>query len=287
MIYASEADIVPLLENLVNALQPYAKANHVSLSFSSKKSSLQVAHEPHSLLQSLSHIICQATNLVPHKSSIEVRLQSQSQDGKLVIEIENNGINLIPVSNIVMEGKYNFTGMALTNGTIYRLELDMKRWPVTGNEYDNRKGDLNQLPQFYAEIRKRLRSHFIQSEKLVAALSETRPMEATFLQKINALIKANLHDEYFDTNALCIAMAMSRTQLFRRLKPLIRQAPATYIKTMRLQRAKDMLDTTDLTISEVAFKCGFVKASHFTRVFQQQYGLPPSLFRRNRNATNE
>lgn len=121
----------------------------------------------------------------------------------------------------------------------------------------------------------------------MAALSQSRPLEASFLQKINALIKANLHDEHFDTLALCKAMAMSRTQLFRRLKPLIRQAPATYIKTMRLQKAKELLETTELTVSEVAFKCGFTTPSHFTKVFQRQYGLLPSLFQRSRRATNE
>ena len=81
---------------------------------------------------------------------------------------------------------------------------------------------------------------------------------------------------------------MSRTQLFRRLKPLIRQAPAHYIKTMRLQKAKELLETTDLTVSEVAFKTGFRTASHFTKVFLQQYDVLPSLFRRgSKPATNE
>jgi transcriptional regulator GlxA family with amidase domain len=146
----------------------------------------------------------------------------------------------------------------------------------------------NNLPVFYTEIQKRLQFHFTQAEKLVAALAENRPREAAFLQKINALIKANFKNEAFDTNALCKAMAMSRTQLFRRLKPLIRQAPAKYIKTIRLQKAKELLETTDLTVGEVSFKTGFQTLSHFTKVFQLQYGVLPSVFRRShKSATNE
>jgi transcriptional regulator GlxA family with amidase domain len=146
----------------------------------------------------------------------------------------------------------------------------------------------NELPKFYAEVRKRLRSHFTQGEMLVAALSNGHPQEAAFLQKINALIIANLKDEQFDTTALCKAMAMSRTQLFRRLKPLIRQAPAHYIKNMRLQNAKELLETTDLTVGEVTFKTGFQSQSHFTKIFLQRYGVLPSVFRKkDKLATNE
>ena len=122
---------------------------------------------------------------------------------------------------------------------------------------------------------------------LVAALYNKRPQEAIFLQKINALILANLEDEQFDSTALCKAMSMSRTQLFRRLKPLIREAPAHYIKTMRLQKAKELLETTDLTVGEVVFKTGFQSKSHFTKIFLQRYGVLPSVYRRTaKSATN-
>ena len=108
------------------------------------------------------------------------------------------------------------------------------------------------------------------------------------MQRINALINANLEDENFDSIALCKAMSLSRTQLFRRLKSLIRQAPAIYIKTIRLQKAKELLETTDLSVSEIAFKTGIQTVSHFTKIFKKQYGIPPSVFRQsNGSATNE
>jgi transcriptional regulator GlxA family with amidase domain len=72
---------------------------------------------------------------------------------------------------------------------------------------------------------------------------------------------------------------LSRTQLFRRIKSLIKQAPAHYIKTIRLQRAKELLEATDCTVSEIAFKTGFQTISHLTKVFKKQYGTAPSVFR--------
>ena len=96
-----------------------------------------------------------------------------------------------------------------------------------------------------------------------------------------------MEEDGFDTNRLSEEMHLSRAQLFRRLKPLIRQAPGSYIKTVRLEKAKELLETTDLRVGEVAFKTGFQTQSHFTRVFIQHYGVKPSLFcRYNQNATN-
>jgi transcriptional regulator GlxA family with amidase domain len=144
------------------------------------------------------------------------------------------------------------------------------------------------LPQFYKEIQKRFRSHFTQTEKLIATLEKSQPQEAAFMQKINALIKVNLENESFDTNALCKAMSLSRTQLFRRLKSLIKQAPANHIKFMRLQKAKELLETTDCTVSEIAFKTGFQAVSHFSKIFKKQYGILPSVYRNSgKPATNE
>jgi len=83
-------------------------------------------------------------------------------------------------------------------------------------------------------------------------------------------------------------MAMSRAQLLRRLKSLIGNSPGFYIKTMRLEKAKELLETTDLSVSEAAFKTGFGTPSNFSKVFSEKYGITPSQFRRiNPNATNK
>lgn len=164
MIYAFEADIVPFFRNLVQALQPYAQANQICLCFTSSEAVVNVVHEPYTLLQSVSHLILQVINLIPYQSRIEVRLHSLLQSGTLVIEIENNGINLIPVSGMFVRGTYPFCGHALPIGTVYRLTLPLYHQKAEESKYQNTTTGHDQLPQFYAEMRKRLRSHFIQSE---------------------------------------------------------------------------------------------------------------------------
>lgn len=103
--------------------------------------------------------------------------------------------------------------------------------------------------------------------------------EATFLRELNKLIETNLHEEHFDTNYLCRLMAMSRTQLHRKLKALTDCSTANYIRTARLQKARSLLQTTDLTIGEISVHVGFKDFSHFTRSFTKEFGVNPSYVR--------
>jgi AraC-like DNA-binding protein len=288
MIYSSEADIVTFLDGVTISLQAYSKANDVHLSFSSRIKKQLVNYQPYLLSQSIVQLICNIISLLPPKSAIKVRLLYGQQKLNLRIEVENTGMNLILVNEVCANNQYPFVGQPLPEGTLYLLLLPLKHQAPFQNQPVETSKPANSLPQFYKEIQKHLRSHFSQTEKLLATLEQSRPKEAAFMQKINTLIKVNLEDENFDTNALCKAMSLSRTQLFRRVKSLIRQAPATHIKNMRLQRAKELLETTDYTVSEIAYKTGFQTLSHFTRIYKKQYGMLPSAFRHtNRSATNE
>lgn len=287
MIYSSEADIVAFIKCLIQSLRPYAKANEVKITFSSAIKKQILSYQPFSLSQTLIRLICSIINLVPPKSKITVQLLFCPEHKNLFVEIENTGINLMRVHEINAHNSYFFEVFPKPNGTLYRLALPLQSDTSTASQPIATKtpGD---IPQFYFEIQKRLRSHFTKAEKHMAALEQNHPKEAAFMQRINAQIKARLEDENFGTDALCKAMSMSRTQLFRRMKSLIRQAPAQYIRTMRLQRAKELLETEDLTVSEAAFRTGFQNLSHFTNIFHKKYGILPSAFRQNHKcATNE
>lgn len=288
MIYPAEADIVMLLKSLVQALQPYAQANDVHISFSSGIKKQVVQYQPFLLSQSLLKLICNIINLLPPKSRITIKLLCGADDKHLEIAVENNSINLIRVIDVCTQPIYSFTGYPLANGTIYKLLFPLQQEVHSSNNMSHTIASGNTVPQFYKEVQKRFHSYFTQTEKLMATLEKSQPKEAAFMQKINALIKVNLENENFDTNALCKAMSLSRTQLFRRVKSLIKEAPANHIKTMRLQKAKELLETTDCTVSQIAFKTGFQTISHFTKVFKKQYGVVPSAYRQtNGHATNE
>ena len=108
---------------------------------------------------------------------------------------------------------------------------------------------------------------------------ESNP-EDVFLQKVRRIIDMNLGDETFGLTRLCEALAMSRSQLFRKMKALTNEAPSIYIRDYRLQRGKHLLENTDLLVSDIAYQVGFKDPAYFSFTFHQVYGTSPSAMRK-------
>ena len=130
------------------------------------------------------------------------------------------------------------------------------------------------------QLRKRLQIRY-QGGKLpeVAAQDENVRVEDLFLQKVNAIIEDQLADSEFGIDQLCQTLALSRSQLHRKLKALTNCTTSSYIRTIRLQKAKTLLETTQLNISEVAYDVGFSDPNYFSRMFLKEFGQRPTGFR--------
>ncbi|MFK7934079.1 MAG: helix-turn-helix domain-containing protein [Saprospiraceae bacterium] len=111
---------------------------------------------------------------------------------------------------------------------------------------------------------------------VVQPLTLATKMEDPFIEKVKEIVEANYTDETFALPALCEKIGLSRSQLYRKLMALIEQSPSDFIKTYRLEKGKKLLDTTDLSIKEVAWKVGFKEPAYFTKTFRDYYGFPPS-----------
>lgn len=57
--------------------------------------------------------------------------------------------------------------------------------------------------------------------------------------------------------------------------------PGKWLTNRRLQRAKAFLETTDKSISQVVYECGFENASHFSRIFKNKFNISPSTFQKH------
>jgi AraC-like DNA-binding protein len=284
MLQPATADIIPLIRHLVRALQPYGEARDIKLAFHSAIEQQIIPYDARQLIEWLTNIICTIIHYLPGGNEITVRLYEA--DSSFLIQITNTGVDLSRVTEIINGKKSDVITKALKDGSVFELSLPLESGiHASPMEDANSPASSPGLRGFYALIKTRLRSHFSKADNLVALLSNQHPGDAAFLEKVNEIIRQNLDNETFDTAALCKAMTMSRTQLFRKLKPLIRQAPAHYIRILRLERAKELLESSDLNISEVTFKTGFQSQSHFAKAFTKKYGVPPSLFRRNRLET--
>ena len=65
-------------------------------------------------------------------------------------------------------------------------------------------------------------------------------------------------------------------QLYRKIKALTGKSTALYMRSLRLHKAQELLRTTQLTVSEIAYDVGFEDPNYFSRTFSQEFGTPPS-----------
>ena len=106
-------------------------------------------------------------------------------------------------------------------------------------------------------------------------------VEDAFLQKVRQLVETHYEDENFALPQLCQKIGMSRSQLFRKMKALINVSPSKFIRDYRMQQAKLLLETGEWNVSEVTYRVGLKDISHFSRIFQETFGYPPSLVGKN------
>lgn len=100
-----------------------------------------------------------------------------------------------------------------------------------------------------------------------------------FLKTVNQIIEEQIDNPRLGIEQLCAATHCSHTQLFRRMKALTGENPTGYLRSMRLQKALELLQKSDLNVSEIAYDLGFTDPNYFSRVFRKKYGTPPSNVR--------
>jgi DNA-binding response OmpR family regulator len=127
-----------------------------------------------------------------------------------------------------------------------------------------------------------LRSHLQEKYTIPGALSDEplTNLEDAFIQKMRALIEARLEDVTLNVKDLEGAANLSNMQLNRKLKALTGKTPSSFIRLVRLQKARVLLTTTNLNISQVAYEVGFKDPAYFTRTFSKAFGISPSDFRK-------
>lgn len=125
-------------------------------------------------------------------------------------------------------------------------------------------------------VRKKMLSKF-EKTGIERLLSENvKNSETKFLNKIIKVIHDNITHPDFGPAQLALQMHFSESQLYRKLKATSGKSTALFIRSIRLQKAKELVQTTDKTVSEVAYDVGFNDPSYFSRAFKEEFGLAPS-----------
>ena len=129
------------------------------------------------------------------------------------------------------------------------------------------------------EMREKLQARFRSLESPTPTEDKSIQIEERFLQKLREILEENLDDEDFGIVQLCRAIGVSRMQLHRKLKALTGKSTSYYIRSIRLHKARELLRTTDLNVSEVAYEVGFRNAAYFSTTFLEEFGMSPNEVR--------
>ncbi|GJM34586.1 MAG: hybrid sensor histidine kinase/response regulator [Saprospiraceae bacterium] len=104
-------------------------------------------------------------------------------------------------------------------------------------------------------------------------------MDQKFLEQVLALLEDKSADPGFGVPQMQEALAMSKTQLHRKLKALTNEAPGELLRNFRLKRAARLLLQKADTVTQIAFHVGFNNLSYFAKCFKELYGVAPSSYK--------
>lgn len=129
-------------------------------------------------------------------------------------------------------------------------------------------------------LRRTLRERFKATVALKPSEIAATSMDEAFLQKVLAAVEKHLSEEDFSVDDLGREVGMSRSQILRKLLALTNQPPSLLIRSVRLQRAAELLKQNAGTVAEIAYQVGFSSQAYFTRCFSEQFGRSPKEYAR-------
>lgn len=139
------------------------------------------------------------------------------------------------------------------------------------------------------ENRKRIKNLLgaTQEVKASAPKAEERPaapdvqpdIDNEFYARFVEHVNKEMGNPDLNIDTLAAKMGIGRSQFYRKIKALTNYSPVELLRKMRLTKARELLATTDRSISEIAYGVGFSAPAYFTRVFREMFDESPSEMR--------
>ena len=160
----------------------------------------------------------------------------------------------------------------------YLRKIRMQREHVVNTLWNLKPEDVSVVsessePKKTSEISEESESTALPDESDPAAVS-------LFITRFKDVVEARLTNSDISVEDLAADMNLSRVQLYRKVKAVTSSSPVELLRTARLNRAYQLLLTTDKSVSEVAYAVGFTAPSYFTKCFKEEYGMVPGDIRK-------
>ena len=125
---------------------------------------------------------------------------------------------------------------------------------------------------------RKLLKHLFQDSKEAEqeiAESHLEDRDKQFLKQLHSIIQKNLSDSEFGVEDIGKQIGLSRVQLYRKVKAMTGSSVVDLLRKARLAKAKRLLESRSMSVSEVAYDVGFSAPSYFTKCFKDEFGMLP------------
>ena len=192
----------------------------------------------------------------------------------------------------ILKETYGFSLLFQIEPTL-RAEDNFKLFPtIPQNDFVYHLHEMNELAEMTVEAESgvlheankclKILNMIADFAKIVSS-NEAKPSKSVFIDTPSVLraitfIEQNYNGSFTVTD-LCKAANMSRSSLLKQFSTLCKCSPATYLMRVRIEKACDMLRSTNYSIARIAQDCGFYDSSHFTKSFHQTMKELPKEYR--------
>lgn len=129
-------------------------------------------------------------------------------------------------------------------------------------------------------------SNASKKEDKTATATENTPIstegtrENAFICRFKKVVEERMTDSELSVETIGSELGLSRVQLYRKVKALTGSSPVDLLRKARLNKAQQLLQTSDLSVSEIAYQVGFTSPSYFTKCYKDEYGKVPGESRK-------
>jgi signal transduction histidine kinase/ligand-binding sensor domain-containing protein/DNA-binding response OmpR family regulator len=109
---------------------------------------------------------------------------------------------------------------------------------------------------------------------------EITSLDEKFVKKAVALVESNIENADFLVEDLCREMGMSRVHFYKKILSLTDKTPSEFIRFIRLKRAADLLEKSQLFVNEIAYQVGFNDPKYFRKYFKEEFGVSPNEYKK-------
>lgn len=138
------------------------------------------------------------------------------------------------------------------------------------------------------ENRKKLREHLLNKVRFepTATIIDSEDTENAFIQKAIQLVESNLQNESFGIETMVNELFMSQSTLYRKIKSLTGLSLTGFIRSIRLKKGAQIILSSNLKLSHVAYEVGFNDYKHFKKSFKEQFNCLPSDYKQQKKSNS-